>query len=347
MLPKFRGFILGERRSGSNLLRITLNRSSYIAAPHPTHIIHVFHKLAPEYGDFRIDDNWLSFVSDIVEYINLNPVPIMPCDDIELTIDNVIEKCNERSLLAIQDAVYRTVMEQEGKTGWICKSNDNIHYLPLIEKAFGDTARYLFLVRDLRDVRLSFSTATIGAKNPWVCAKEWQEIQKKMLAWEDKIGSRVLRINYESLITNLRGEVKRICTFLGVPFEKSMLKACESPEAKRTAIKSELWKNVDKPVKTNNFNKYLNDTVKNVKICENVAGETLVKLGYELLFNGQEAYSDEQITKFREEDVQLRKEIAEAQRKDGGNREYQAKFLKGLRRKMGVSEPRNSKIAGL
>ena len=44
-------FMVGEQRSGSNLLRVILNESKNIAAPHPPHILQRMMPLVPLYGD--------------------------------------------------------------------------------------------------------------------------------------------------------------------------------------------------------------------------------------------------------------------------------------------------------
>ena len=345
--PKFRGFILGERRSGSNFLRTTLNVSSKISSPHPPHIIHTFTNLVPTYGDLNDDGNWRELVQDVVKSVNLSPVPLLSSDAL-LTMDEVLNRCDTRSLTAIQDGVYRTVMDHEQKDGWVCKSNDNIHYLEELEEAFGETARYLFLYRDGRDVALSFRKAHIGPKHPYVCAQEWAEIQKQMMEWEDKIGSRVLRVKYETLLANQTEEVTKICDFLGVPFDEAMLNPGKSKEAQRTAGKSDLWKNLDKPIMKNNCGKYLKDDPENIKIYESVAADCLTNLGYELMFqDGTGEYTSQQIDAFWEEDARLCKEAMARWQADGGSRREQVEFLRELRERRGAKASRHSKIAGL
>ena len=46
-------FMVGEQRSGSNLLRLILNESSNIAAPHPPHILQRMMPLLPAYGNLN------------------------------------------------------------------------------------------------------------------------------------------------------------------------------------------------------------------------------------------------------------------------------------------------------
>lgn len=345
--PKFRAFILGERRSGSNFLRTTLNACSQISAPHPPHILHTFHDLVESYGDLQNDANWHELVSDVVNCTNLSPVPLLSSSN-QLTTQSVIKEPAHRNLPGLQDSIYRKVMDEDAKQGWVCKSNDNIHYLEDIEACYGDTARYLFLVRDGRDVAMSFRKAPIGPKHPYICGEEWAAIQRTLLAWEERVGKRLLRVRYEDLLNDQAGEIQRICDFLGVTFEADMLSANQSAEAKRTASQSMLWANIDKPVMTNNFNKFMTDDPENVRLFECAAADMLKHFGYALMFEDELThYSAKDIMQFDQEDQSLRQQAQQQYGKDGGQREQQGKFLRALREKKGVRNKRNSTIANL
>lgn len=344
--PSFRAFILGERRSGSNFLRTTLNACSQIAAPHPPHIIHTFHDLAGHYGDPHKNANWQRLVEDVVHCVNLSPVRLLASEQ-PLSVQAVARQSVERSLAGLQDAIYREAMNEEGKSGWICKSNDNIHYLEDIERAYGTTAKYLFLIRDGRDVAMSFRKAPIGPKHPYVAGTQWARIQQSLLAWEARVGERSLRIRYEDLLQNQAAEVRRICDFLGVAFEDRMLSPEKTSEAQRTAHQSVLWRNIDKPLMVGNFNKFREDEPENVRLFECAAGETLQRLGYELMHEPGAECSSAEVSRFMQEDVRLRKEAQTTFPRDHGQREAQSRFLKTLREQFGVHTARASTIAGL
>ena len=344
--PAFRAFILGERRSGSNFLRTTLNACSQIAAPHPPHIIHTFHDLTICYGDLGEDANWQRLVEDVVHCVNLSPVRLLASEQ-PLSAKAVARQSVQRSLPGLQDAIYREVVNEESKSGWICKSNDNIHYLEDIEQAYGATAKYLFLIRDGRDVAMSFRKAPIGPKHPYVAGRQWAQMQQTLLAWEARVGERLLRIRYEDLLQNQAAEVQRVCNFLGVVFEDRMLSPEKTSEARRTANQSVLWRNVDKPLMAGNFNKFREDDPENVHLFERAAGETLQCLGYELMYEPDVGCSEAEVNRFMQEDARLRERAQTAFPQDGGPREAQSQFLRTLREQFGVHTARTSTIAGL
>ena len=54
--------MIGTQRSGSNLLRLMINQTPSIAAPHPPHILERFNPLLPAYGDLSIESNFLRLI---------------------------------------------------------------------------------------------------------------------------------------------------------------------------------------------------------------------------------------------------------------------------------------------
>lgn len=327
--PLTRGFILGFRRSGSNLLRVMLNSSPHLAAPHPPHLLHAFTPLLAAYGDLSDDLAWRRLAEDVTRYVNLSPVALTNSGE-PLDSEEVLARAAARTLPALHDAVYRLIMEANGKQAWVCKSNDNIHYLEAIEAAFGDSARYLLLVRDGRDVSLSFRKAPIGPKHPYVCGQEWHEDQRRLLAWERVAGPRCLRVHYECLLRTPETVLRQVCGFLNVPFAPVMLDYHQTGEAERTAEKSVLWANLTRPLLDDNTAKWRRDSIENVGQFERAAADTLVHFGYEVVSIPSASPSAEELSEIHAEDARLRAEVRQKLGQDGGNRDAQAAFLRAL-----------------
>lgn len=326
MSPLVRVFILGSRRSGSNLLRVLLNHSPHLSAPHPPHILHAFTPLLPGYGDLARDEAWNRLVADVVEYANLNPVALLE-DDSRLDPAPVAARCAGRGLIWLHDAIYSEIMERAGKRAWVCKSNDNMHYLEAIEAGFADSTRYIYLYRDGRDVALSFRKAPIGPKHPYQCALEWAREQRRMLDWERRVGARLQRVRYEDLITRPEAVCRDLCGFLGVEFDPAMLEAHASGEAARTAGKSVLWANLTRPVQSDNSGKWRRDSVENVSQFERGAADALDALGYALACVPLAPPDADEVAYIQAEDQRLRKAMLASLGRDGGTRGEQAAFL--------------------
>lgn len=278
-------FMIGTQRSGSNLLRLMVNQAPTIAAPHPPHILERFTPLLPAYGDLQVESNFQRLVDDVVRLVEVNPVSW------GVTFDRaaIRRRCRDNSLVAVFGAVMDHMAESHGKPDWMCKSLANVHFLPEIERYFGEDARYLYLYRDGRDVCLSFLKAVVGEKTAYHVASQWHTEQQLALECGRRVpGSQYLALSYEELTTNPESTLKLLCRWLCIDFNPAMLEFHESEEANKTAASGKLWENVKKPVMATNCKKWLKGmTTEQIVDFESVAGKSLTDLGYALEFVGK------------------------------------------------------------
>ena len=272
-------FMVGEQRSGSNLLRVMLGQADAIAAPHPPHILQRMMPLVPLYGDLADADAFRMLVDDVCQLVETNPVP---WENI-ITFDRqeVIRRCHAYSLVAVFGAVMDIYAAANGKSKWLCKSMTNIRYAKELDAYFGNP-KYIYLYRDGRDVALSFSKAVIGDKHPYVIAQKWAELQRLCLREREIAPQRVFSVCYEELTADPEVVLRRLCHFLGIEYKAVMLDGHTSAEASRTAQSSSLWENLTKPILRHNTKKFLKGlSVQDLRIIESVAGDCLDALGYE------------------------------------------------------------------
>lgn len=160
--------IIGTQRSGSNLLRVILDQSDEIASPHPPHILVTFVPLLNLYSPLN-DESYRELISDVVDYVNVNPVP---WDGVELDKAWIYENSKEQSLFEINRLVYESVARSKNAKYWCCKSMANVHYASELEK-YSPKLKYIYLYRDGRDVALSFKKAIVGEKHIYHLAQQW------------------------------------------------------------------------------------------------------------------------------------------------------------------------------
>ncbi len=303
-------FMIGTRRSGSNLLRLMLNQLPDIAAPHPPHVMLRMMPLLPRYGDLNQDNNFALLVNDICRLVELNPVP---WEGVTLNRGDIMARCRTRTVVAVFGAVYDVYAEVRGARTWLCKSLENVHFLPEIE-AYYPRAQYIYLYRDGRDVAVSFRKVIVGQKHFYHIAKEWAETQRLALK-QRAITSpdRFIGISYEALTANPARTMQRLCECLGVPYQESMLEFYKSEDAKRTAQSSAVWANVTKPIMSHNSRKFLREaSEEDIRIFETVAGDVLDALGYERMYvrRGQERkFTQAELRFFDEENKRLQEEV--------------------------------------
>ncbi len=272
-------FIIGEQRSGSNLLRLMLAKAG-IAAPHPPHVLTRMLPLVDTYGALSHDANWFQLIEDACELTERNPVPWNPLT--RFSRSDIDRRCRERSLVAIFGALMDTYAEARGAKVWVCKSMQYARFAPELDAYFGDP-KYIYLHRDGRDVALSFTKAVVGEKHPYHIASKWAQIQRHCMAERERIGAgRCFTVRYDELTQNPGLLLRRLCNFLEVDFSEEMLNFHQSNEAKSTSSKSQLWANVGKPLMRNNSQKFLRElSVDSIRIIESVAGDVLDALGYD------------------------------------------------------------------
>jgi hypothetical protein len=321
-------FLVGEQRSGSNLLRLMISNSHEIAAPHPPHILQRINPVVPVYQ--ILDENQFDQMVEIVcQLVEKNPVPWL---NTVLSRSEIKERCREKHVIAIYGAVMDIYAESNQARKWMCKSMQNIRWADHLNNYF-QTNKYIFLHRDARDVALSFSKAVIGDKHPYFIAKQWVELQRLCLDVRSKLPTdRFFTISYTELTDETESTLRNLCAFLHVEFKHEMMDFYESEEAKNTAASSSLWENVTKPIMHHNSNKFLKELPEeHVRIVESIAGKELDELGYERVFirKGQElTFTPEQIAAFKVENDRLKKDqTAKTDPEDARKRKIQESVL--------------------
>lgn len=274
--------LVGTQRSGSNLLRMILGAHDEVHAPPSTHLYRVFRDLVPGYGSLDDRDHRLELVGDVRRLIELN---VFAWRDGLPTSEEIERRWTGTSVAALSRAVYDAAAERQGKSAWVCKSLENVHFLPELFVAMPELA-VVHLVRDGRDVALSFQRLPVGPKHPYVAASEWMADQRAALAVEhDGHDGVFVRVRYEELTAAPDSVVAEVCTALGLRFDPCSLGFHASPEAQEAPSRSPLWQNLDKPVTAGNTGKFAEPAHRAfVELFEATAFDVLVELGYEPMY---------------------------------------------------------------
>lgn len=300
--------MIGTQRSGSNLLRLMLNQLDGVSAPHPPHILERFFPLLPAYNDLSNPENFSQLVRDICKLIEFNPVP---WSGVNLEPFAIMARCKKPLLTEIFRVIYEMRAESENASIWICKSLVNIRFANQLEND-GIRPLYIHLYRDGRDVALSFKKAIVGEKHIYHIAKQWKAEQEASMQLAEKIGqNRVLKVRYEDLLHNPEFELQKICRFIGTEYNSIAMDYYHSEESHKTAHSGVMWENVEKPVISDNFNKFKKElTPAEIILFEQIAGDTLEKLGYPLSFPklAEHVFSAEEIQSFSELNEKLKEE---------------------------------------
>ena len=324
--------MIGTQRSGSNLLRLMLNQLPGVFAPHPPHILLTFYPLIDRYGDLRHDGHFRALIEDVCHLIELNPVP---WDHAILNRERLFALCTRRSLLEVFIRVHDLQCISHGKDTWCCKSLETIAYIDHYA-AEGVSLFIIYLVRDGRDVALSFRQAMVGEKHFFNLAQKWKLDQQLSLDYIATLPDhRYITIRYEELIADPAKYIHQICDKFSLPYSDDVLEYYKSEESKHTAVSGHMWENVTKPVMKYNSNKFLKGmSHDDLVMFESVAGDMLERLGYKLLTSpdGRKSFTSEEIAAFDAENIRLKEQAQlTADPDDIAKRKPQSDFVKSLK----------------
>ncbi len=277
-LPPF-PFFVGCGRSGTSLLRAIFDSHREMNVPYDTHFILYLADRRSRYeqrGGFAVD----AFVDDLASQYDFKRW-VIGIEDIR----NDLRAGPPADYAEAIRRIFRLSASREGKPRYGNKSPVHVREIGTLGKLFPD-ARFVHILRDGRDVALSYLNVTFGPSTVEAAALRWKRHVRSGRAAGAGLGAaRYREVHYEKLLEDPEMVTRDLCTFLDVPFEESMLRYYE-----RTA---ELHAGKDTPNHHRNLalppTKGLRDwrqemSPDDVRIFETIAGELLTELGYERAF---------------------------------------------------------------
>lgn len=212
-------FILGLPRSGTKLLRDLLNRHPAVHIPsYETEFLPYWGREWASYGDLSQPENFRRFyrkvqVLPFFQYLRTADMPVGEEEWRAL--------CRDFSVQAVFEALIRAVTGMGDKGGiWGDKSPSYTTQAVEI-KALFPNAKFVHLVRDVRDHCLSVNKAF--RKNMERAAHLWCEDLKALRRRISGFPKDALELRYEDLVSFPEEQLRRICTFLDIQFHSEML----------------------------------------------------------------------------------------------------------------------------
>lgn len=194
-----------------------------------------------------------------------------------------IDALDRPSFAEVIDAVFMSYADTRGKHRWGDKTPIYVRSIPMLASQF-PTARFVHVIRDGRDVALSYLSVPWGPNDIWLAARKWkQDVSAGRRHGAHLPPSRYLEVRYEDLIRDPRGSLERICRVADLSFVEQMLEyhrdgseRLASPEAHKAYHAS-----ASKPP-TAGLRDWRTQMSPDALIAfESVAGDLLGELGYE------------------------------------------------------------------
>lgn len=321
-------FLLSTERSGSNLVRSILNTHPDISAPHPLETGYPWGKVTSphEMGEGAAR----KLIRDVVINKNYSYHPLEVPMDVDSVYD-VWRRQPPHSLLSLQKALYTECTRREGNSGWVSKYPALWKCLDGIEE-FYEEPRFIYLVRDPRDVVLSFKTSNVGRYHPYFNTERWREEQERGIEFLERHEDRIHLIRYQDLLKDPEGEVKSLCETIGFSYEPEMLFYYETESAKVASEKAEAFSNLSSPIKSDNYDKFYDRLpYREIKITEKVAMEEMEYFGFEPVHSREELENFElNIEKYEEEDQRLDREATVTEWSDNPREEFKKQVTRSF-----------------
>jgi hypothetical protein len=181
----------------------------------------------------------------------------------------------------IVEGIMRAWAASLGKSHWGEKTPQHTLCWPTISAGFS-RLQVIHLIRDGRDVALSYKAAFFGPKHVYPLACRWRDYLSAAEAAHASLGDEAfLQVRYEDLVANPEPELRRICEFLGEEFVPAMLEFHQDSQRFLHADQRNA-QNLRRPVISQNVGKWRTGmTARETRIFEALAGDMLDKYGYE------------------------------------------------------------------
>jgi hypothetical protein len=269
-------FIIGCGRSGTSLLSRMLNNHPELAVPFESHILHTFYPLLDKYGDLSDFSNIRLLIRHILK---TGPIRLWhpPLDE-----KLVLKHIQEYNFGGVFEGILKTYMSMEGKKYWAEKTPHNVNFIKEILQIF-PSAKFIYMVRDGRDVAISYQEARFGPKTIYGVSKLWNAYLSTYIRNKKHIpASQRYELRYEDLISHPDEILRKLCNFLEIDYCESMKEFYKNPIVYQTdKINAE---NLKKPLIADNAYKWKNKLKKSEALLfEKISQELLNKYSYETL----------------------------------------------------------------
>ncbi|PLW92949.1 MAG: hypothetical protein C0592_08095 [Marinilabiliales bacterium] len=218
-LPRF--FILGRPRSGTTMLRTMLDAHPNIVVPPEFPVLSCVRKMTKEKWNEKEISRFVAKASRCYKFSFIK----ISAEELKhklLAYYRSNGKMNLKLALIIMELSYSSPFP---KDTLLMLGNKNPGYSMHVEKLrtlFPD-ACFIFLFRHILSVQESTQNVNFELRWPAFLAWRWKKSVQRAFAERSKHPEYSQIIRYEDLVANHEKVLKDICTFVGVPYSKSML----------------------------------------------------------------------------------------------------------------------------
>lgn len=272
--PRNPFFIFGCPRSGTSLLSAMLGSHPNLAIPRESHLYDNTYPVVHGRADLTHEPTRVRVVSEILRNSHIKNWEPSP------TLSETLAAITRHDFHGLVDGLLRSWASKTGKSRWGEKTPQHTLCWRSILSGF-DNAQVIHVVRDGRDVALSYRSAFFGPKHVYPLALRWQQYLMAAEEARTALGAGAfLQVRYEDLVAAPEQELRRICSFLGEEFAPAMLTFYNEDRGPRRDTRNA--ENLRRPVMSGNTAKWRTQmTQRELRIFEALAGSALKRYSYE------------------------------------------------------------------
>lgn len=299
-------FLMCSERCGSNLITKMLDAHPAICGPATKHLINPVARNAFRYEPLDDPAHWQALLQDIHGLLNADFSRWRR----SFTQDDLAALAAPGDLPGLLRQVFAQEAQANGKSAVFIKENHVYEFIAFLLIHFPD-ARYVYQVRDPRDMALSWKNNPGHPGGVCRAARQWQADQQNSLkvhAELQRLGRSCL-VRYERLITEPQAVLTEVLGLMGLPWDPAMLAFHESDLTRANAAQQHAWANLDKALMSDNQQKYrqaLSDD--EIRAIESICYYEMRHLGYAPEFAKDELdrFAREQLGAFERADTQAK-----------------------------------------
>jgi hypothetical protein len=273
MIPEPILFVFGPARGGTTFVNNLLAEwFGYTMGPEGTFVASLHRKLMT-YGDLNDDSKLDRLLRDIAaaDMFEIMRSKWPERARVDITAASMRRHLREASYAGAVHAALSALREARGRTRLGIKSPDYWMELDQLESIFGTQARYLFVVRDGRDVALSNFEISWGQRNAYAIAKRWVRMLEAVETFTTRVdGDRLLTLRYEDILREPEPAIATLERFLAAPMA--------------TDRRAQLLAAMAENPRRDNFGKWKEKmSADELRAFESVAAQRLASHGYEVV----------------------------------------------------------------
>ena len=213
-------FFVGCGRSGTTLLRAMFDAHRDVAVPDEVAFIVRYARphYALQYGwPLRFDAGRCTDL--IMADSSFRRWPISECE-----ARAELAQCRPASFAATIRRLYALVAADRGKSRYADKTPMHVLHLRRLGALFPE-ARFVHMVRDGRDVAVSYRSVDWGPRTVEEAAIRWRRSVRRGRRDGQRLGpGRYCEVRYEDLVADPASVLPELCRFLDLPWDEDMLR---------------------------------------------------------------------------------------------------------------------------